>query len=72
MGGVPVSGFADSDIADWRYEVANGDTVLGLADWVTHRNQMLEEGDPCPTCGTPLRWDSAERSVYCLNDWAHG
>ena len=30
-----------------------------------------EEGDPCPTCGEPLRWDDAERMVYCLNDWEH-
>lgn len=23
--------------ADWQYEVANGDTVLGYADWIAHK-----------------------------------
>lgn len=28
---------ADWPREDWQYEVANGDTVLGYADWVYHR-----------------------------------
>ena len=33
----------DADtLSDWQYEVANGDTVLGLADWVAHRNEVSE------------------------------
>lgn len=27
---------------DWRYEVANGDTCLGLHDWVAQRSDRLE------------------------------
>ncbi len=25
--------------ADWRYEVANGDTTLGLAEWKAHKDE---------------------------------
>jgi hypothetical protein len=24
-------------VADWRYEVANGDTVLGYEEWLLHQ-----------------------------------
>lgn len=27
----------DDDTRDWRWEVGNGDTVLGLAEWLEHR-----------------------------------
>ena len=30
-------------IEDWRYDVANGDTKLGYAEWVKH-NKESEEG----------------------------
>ena len=30
-------------IAEWRYEVANGDTVLGYSEWLLHRQ---EAGEP--------------------------
>jgi len=26
-----------ADLADWRYEVTNGDTMLGFAAWLEHR-----------------------------------
>jgi hypothetical protein len=33
-------GLLDSDYEiDWRYEVSNGDTVLGLREWIAHRHQ---------------------------------
>lgn len=35
-----------SDFSDWQYEAANGDTVLGFRDWVTHRNEQIDETDP--------------------------
>jgi len=28
---------------DWQYEVANGDTVLGYAEWVEHRKESNHE-----------------------------
>ncbi|MCD6056507.1 MAG: hypothetical protein K0Q89_37 [Thermomicrobiales bacterium] len=27
----------DYTLADWQYEVANGDTVLGYTEWVEHK-----------------------------------
>lgn len=36
-------------VKDWKYEVENGDTVLGLADWYTHcgdENMGAVEGSP--------------------------
>lgn len=27
------------DLTDWKYEVANGDTLLGYADWCRHKKQ---------------------------------
>lgn len=38
----------DFPIEDWQYEVRNGDTYLGYAEWVAHRiddfrlSQVLE------------------------------
>jgi hypothetical protein len=26
-------------IFDWQYEVANGDTILGYAEWADHKNE---------------------------------
>lgn len=31
----------------------------------------LEAGDPCPSCSEPMKWDAAERILYCVNDWQH-
>lgn len=31
-------------VADWQYEVANGDTRLGYADWVAHQQEY--DNDP--------------------------
>jgi hypothetical protein len=33
----------EDEAADWRYEVANGDTTQGLIEWVTARREMLAE-----------------------------
>ena len=30
-------------LVDWKYEVANGDTVLGLADWIDAQNAANAE-----------------------------
>jgi hypothetical protein len=30
-------------VEDWRYEIANGDTLLGYADWVEHQKEMDRE-----------------------------
>jgi hypothetical protein len=30
------------DREDWQYEVANGDTVLGLAEWIEHKREAGE------------------------------
>jgi hypothetical protein len=30
---------AEEDRQDWQYEVANGDTVLGLAEWIEHQDE---------------------------------
>jgi hypothetical protein len=27
------------DIRDWQYEVSTGDTVLGLVEWLKHRDE---------------------------------
>lgn len=39
----PVAGWPEEDpdwsLADWRYEVANGDTRLGYADWVEQNKE---------------------------------
>jgi hypothetical protein len=32
----------DAEISDWRYEVENGDTRLGLYEWLEHRRDMEE------------------------------
>lgn len=37
---VPTPEDSDISISDWKYDVANGDTKLGYADWVNHN---LEE-----------------------------
>ena len=31
--------FEVSDILDWKYEAANDDTVLGLGEWIAHRDE---------------------------------
>lgn len=31
-------------ISDWQYEVANGDTRLGYADWLNHKLEALKGG----------------------------
>jgi hypothetical protein len=28
---------------DWKYEVANGDTKLGFAEWVDHQREMWSD-----------------------------
>lgn len=30
-------------IEDWKYEVANGDTKLGLIEWIRHQREMATE-----------------------------
>ena len=30
---------SEDDIRDWKYEVSNNDTVLGLRDWIEHRDE---------------------------------
>jgi len=30
------------DVRDWQYEVANGDTRLGLAEWLEHRAEATQ------------------------------
>jgi hypothetical protein len=35
----------DDDLHDWRYEVANGDTLLGFRDWVDARDAAIAD-DP--------------------------
>jgi hypothetical protein len=27
------------DLNDWQYEVENGDTVLGFAEWLEHKKE---------------------------------
>jgi hypothetical protein len=29
----------DWPLSDWRYEVGNGDTILGYTDWVAHQKE---------------------------------
>jgi hypothetical protein len=38
-------GFDDLQFSkeDWRYDVANGDTNLGYADWVSHNIESHEK-----------------------------
>lgn len=37
-------------LADWKYEVAKGDTVLGLAEWIAHQadTPTASDGQPPP------------------------
>lgn len=35
-----LSAWTNRDRADWRDEVANGDTSLGLADWIAHQREV--------------------------------
>jgi hypothetical protein len=35
------------DVNDWKYEVENGDTVLGFKEWLAHKT----ETDLCSHCG---------------------
>jgi len=35
-------GNEDYPLEDWKYQVANGDTILGYVDWVCH--QVESEG----------------------------
>lgn len=37
----PVAPMAE-DRRDWQYEVRNGDTVLGLAEWLEHRTEASD------------------------------
>ena len=41
---IPAAAYEDYPKADWRYDVANGDTVLGYEDWVRHIVES-HEGD---------------------------
>ena len=34
---MPYEEHKDFPISDWRYEVANGDTMLGYMEWVEHK-----------------------------------
>jgi len=34
---------AEYPMKDWRYEVSNGDTVLGYQDWVKHQREANRE-----------------------------
>lgn len=38
----------DSLIKDWQYEVANGDTALGYAEWLQHRVDRLADQEKGP------------------------
>ena len=36
------------DLTDWQYEVANGDTRLGFAEWLLHnRTHQGDDGYEC-------------------------
>jgi hypothetical protein len=37
-------GFCDEEYSreDWKYEVTNGDTLLGYVDWVLHKMEAEE------------------------------
>ena len=40
---------ADWPVVDWQYDVANGDTRLGYADWVEYNTEYgVSEGRPVP------------------------
>ncbi len=38
-----LAGDSGQSLADWKYEVANGDTLLGFADWVAHQREIVDE-----------------------------
>jgi hypothetical protein len=50
-------GHDPADLADWRYEVTNGDTFIGFLDWVAQRDAPMGEenrqlaGSPRPDHG---------------------
>lgn len=31
-------------LLDWRYDVANGDTLLGFEAWIEHNKEVEEDG----------------------------
>lgn len=41
-------------VSDWKYEVANGDTLLGYAEWVEHQKEADGDPDTCRECGAGI------------------
>ncbi len=39
-------------IDDWQYDVANGDTKLGLDAWIEHNADRFEDADDTPSLDT--------------------
>lgn len=54
-------------IDDWKYEVANGDTMLGYAEWLEHQeNPDTCDNDTlsvCPKCGA---WMGPDGTHYAI------
>lgn len=50
--------FTDEE-RDWRYEVANGDTVLGLAEWSEHQVEAARR----PSGGEKVKY--VGETFYC-------
>jgi hypothetical protein len=49
-------------IEDWRYEVANGDTLLGYEEWVAHKREA--DAEPCDEC-SGTRWPDEVHDDHC-------
>ncbi len=45
---------AEHPVADWQYEVSNGDTRLGYLDWCRHRHESWVEGGVIPETDDPF------------------
>jgi len=45
----PPAPFSSEQTQDWRYEVANGDTVLGLSEWCAHQRESRVADNAQPT-----------------------
>ena len=53
-------------ITDWRYEVANGDTMRGFADWLANEDEP-ELGDQRLT-DSHMRWEAEEGEPVAGHD----
>src|ERR1700691_5628722 len=47
--------------SDWQYEVANGDTVLGYAEWVQHQQ---EANGTTPHLVVEFHYDDGDFGAY--------